>query len=225
MSMSSDTRLQATRPIEPMLRKARMVSGCRSSTYSRRPWKLASPAEPASAIAVTPCASPPWSARTEMSVPPCQTWTCRSAQPGDSQLPLQSSVSAPGSGAARNMPSAPTCSVSGTGPSKPTGLKWGSVRPAMSELPRKARIKRVAQAVAGDLQRQHAERNRDARKENDPVGIADILAAFVDHRTPGWGRGIDANAEERQTRFRQHGVGKNERRLYDDRRGDVAQDV
>ena len=95
MSMSSLTRLQATRPIDPMLRKARMRSRAGSITYSRKPWKFASPAEPASTIVVTPRSTPQSDGRIEMSVPPCHTWACRSVQPGETNAPLPSTTRAP----------------------------------------------------------------------------------------------------------------------------------
>ena len=88
MSISSLTRLQATRPIEPMFRNAKMRSAAGSMTNSRKPAKLASPAEPASTSVTTPRSSPHWRGRIEMSVPPCQTWTCRSHQPGETKAPL-----------------------------------------------------------------------------------------------------------------------------------------
>ena len=47
ISRSSATRLQATRPIEPRFRKALIRSFDGSIMYSRKPWKLASPADPA----------------------------------------------------------------------------------------------------------------------------------------------------------------------------------
>ncbi len=90
MSRSSGTRLQATRPIEPRLRKALIRSLAGSMIYSRKPWKFASPADPASTSVVTPRSAPHSEGRIEISVPPCQIWTCRSTQPGEIQAPLPS---------------------------------------------------------------------------------------------------------------------------------------
>jgi hypothetical protein len=58
--------------------------------YSRKPWKLASPADPASTSVVTPRSAPHSDGRIEISVPPCQICTCRSTQPGEIQAPLPS---------------------------------------------------------------------------------------------------------------------------------------
>jgi len=53
-SISSDTRLQATRPIEAMLRNALIVSAWGSITYSRNTWKFVSPAVPEMRVQVAP---------------------------------------------------------------------------------------------------------------------------------------------------------------------------
>ena len=51
------------------------------------------------------------------------------------------------------------------------------------------------------------------------------LLAARDHRAPRRQLGRNADAEERQARFGEHRVGEDERRLHQDRRGDVVEDM
>ena len=52
---------------------------------------------------------------------------------------------------------------------------------------------------------------------------ADILTASGNHRAPGGDFRADAEAKEREAGFRQHGAGKEERALHEDRRYEVTQ--
>ncbi len=85
-SINSVTCFEATSPGDPRLSNAKTIWFCCWLGFqinSRKPWKLASPADPASTTVVTPLAAPAWFIITPRSVPPYQTWACRSVQPGD----------------------------------------------------------------------------------------------------------------------------------------------
>ena len=60
---------------------------------------------------------------------------------------------------------------------------------------------------------------------HQPDRLVRELLAAGDHRAPGRQRGRNADAEKRQARLGEHGVGEDEGRLHQDRRRDVLQDV
>ncbi len=85
--------------------------------------------------------------------------------------------------------------------------------------------KHVAQHVARHVEAQHRQRDGGARHERGPGRDVEIVARGLDHQPPGGLRRLRAEPEERQARLRQDREGEADRRLDDDRRQDVGQNV
>ena len=64
-----------------------------------------------------------------------------------------------------------------------------------------------------------------AREEHVPPGGVEDLGGVGDHRAPARGRGLDADAEERQRRLEEDVRRDDQRRVDDDRRDEVRQDL
>src|SRR5579872_6098437 len=88
-----------------------------------------------------------------------------------------------------------------------------------------ARVERVAQAVAQDVEGQHRQHDGDAGRDRDPGPGIDQILAVLDDRAPARIRRLDADREERQGRFGQHVDRDHERHENDDRRHHIGQDV
>src|SRR5471032_3127281 len=58
------------------------------------------------------------------------------------------------------------------------------------------RVQRIAQAVAHQVDCQHAEQNGQARQANDPPGALDVVAGRGQHGAPLRGGRLHAQAEE-----------------------------
>src|SRR5947207_5298074 len=87
------------------------------------------------------------------------------------------------------------------------------------------RIEDVAQAVADQIEREHARHDRDARKHRDPRRGLEIGPALVQHVPPGWHRRLGREAEVAQRGLDQDRLGERDRPLHDERRAHVGQDV
>src|SRR4030095_12230229 len=86
-------------------------------------------------------------------------------------------------------------------------------------------IEQVAKAVAHHLERDRGQYDRDAGKNHDPQCLMRELLAARDHRAPRWQIRRHADTEEGQAGFGQHGIREDERRLHEDWRCDVLQDM
>ena len=84
-------------------------------------------------------------------------------------------------------------------------------------------IQRIAQPVAEQVERQHGEQDRKARKRQHPPRALIELQRAGQHRAPFRRRRLRAEAEEAQRRRIQDRGGEAERRLHDQRRQAVRQ--
>ena len=121
-----------------------------------------------------------------------------------------------------------------------SGLTWHFARPPVVDLEYEmdcrrvlretgdlalARVERVAQAVAEQIERQHHEEDRKARPDRHPRRLGQEALRRVEHAAPGRRGRLLAEAEERQRGFGDDGGGDRQRRLHQQRRQDVRQDV
>ena len=84
-------------------------------------------------------------------------------------------------------------------------------------------IERVAQAVAGQVDRDDGDQDREAGQRDDPGIGADEFAGIGEHRAPFRRRRLRAEAEKAEARRLQDGVGDAERGLHDQRREAIGQ--
>src|SRR3954453_3065914 len=114
-------------------------------------------------------------------------------------------------------------------------LCWGAEAPRMSPCrPRRApiavslpapRVEGVLQAVPDEVEREHREEQREAGEEHEPPGDVEDAGGFRDHRAPrGLGR-LHADAEEREGGLEEDVRRDQNRRVDDDRRDEVREDL
>src|SRR5215216_5743152 len=85
---------------------------------------------------------------------------------------------------------------------------WASLAPG---------VERVLQPVADEVEGEHGEEQREAGEEHEPPGVGEQLAGLGDHRAPRRRAAGDADAEERERRLEQD-VGRDQQRRVDDQR-------
>src|SRR3954451_23387189 len=81
---------------------------------------------------------------------------------------------------------------------------------SVSDLDLRARVERVAQAVAEDVEGEHRQEDGDARRERQPGRRADGLGAIGDEVPPGRLGRLHAGAEEREPGLEDDVVGDRE---------------
>src|SRR5499426_3928262 len=92
--------------------------------------------------------------------------------------------------------------------------------------PTQPRIERVAQAVAQQVEAEHREHDRCARKAEDPPGAArEVLVRIGEHRAPLGSRWLGAESEEAEGGGLEDCERDRERRLYYQWRQAVGHDV
>src|SRR5262245_13581980 len=89
----------------------------------------------------------------------------------------------------------------------------------------RARVERVAHAVAEDVQREHRERDRDPGRERDRGPRVEELLTVVDDRAPARVGRLHADREERERRLGQHRDRHHQREEDDHGRHHVGQDL
>jgi hypothetical protein len=67
-----------------------------------------------------------------------------------------------------------------------------------------ARVERVPQPVADEVERQHAQRHRRGREEHQVRRLEQVRARIVQHRPPGGRRRLHAQPQEAQRGLRQY---------------------
>src|SRR5439155_12985711 len=87
------------------------------------------------------------------------------------------------------------------------------------------RIEDVAQAVADQVEREHAHHDRDAREHGDPRSGLEIRSPFVQHVSPRGRRRLGREAEVAQRRLDQDRLRKRDRPLDHEGGHHVGQDV
>src|SRR2546429_98812 len=93
-----------------------------------------------------------------------------------------------------------------------------SVSPLVLDPHLGARVERVAQAVAEDVQREHGQDERDPRDETEPRRGLDLVLPAGDQVSPGRARRAHAGAEEREPRPGDGVVGDGQREEDEDGR-------
>src|SRR5215207_864072 len=73
-----------------------------------------------------------------------------------------------------------------------------------------ARVERVAQPIAREVEAEYREADHRARVDRHPRGVEHIALRIVQHVAPARGRGLDAVAKIAQRRFEQYGRGHRE---------------
>src|SRR5215204_5001455 len=91
--------------------------------------------------------------------------------------------------------------------------------------PSSLRIETVAQAVAGQIETENRERDRQTGKDRDVRGGEDVALGVAQHAAPLWRRLLGSHAEKPERRDEQDRVSETNRRLDHERREDVRQDV
>src|SRR5580704_14376763 len=77
------------------------------------------------------------------------------------------------------------------------------------------RVDEIAQSVAKQVEAEHRDHQRDARKERDPPFTGnDIGGAFCDHDSPFRRRRFDAEADKRQPGGVEDGIAHGQRYLH-----------
>ena len=89
----------------------------------------------------------------------------------------------------------------------------------------RARVERVAEAVADDVQREHRQHDHQAGDDRQQRLRVEQLDPDRDHRSPGGVGRLHAGAEERERRLEEHVVGDRQGEEDDDRRGEVGEDL
>src|SRR4029078_704658 len=93
------------------------------------------------------------------------------------------------------------------------------------ELDRAARIERVTQAVAEEVERDRREENGEAREDQDPdVGLVD-RRRLRQQVAPARRRRLDAQSEEREAGLGEDVRRNEDGRVDDDRRDEVRKEV
>src|SRR3954453_7922454 len=94
-----------------------------------------------------------------------------------------------------------------------------------SQAPRKARIERVAQSVAKQVDRQHRHRQHDPREQHDVIGDLKQAAPLGHDVAPARDGGRGAGAEKGQDRLCDHRRRGDEGALHQQRRQRVGHDM
>src|ERR671930_104039 len=90
---------------------------------------------------------------------------------------------------------------------------------------RRPRVEGVADPVAEQVERENGEQERGAGEGEEPPGAAEDRGRLRDHLAPARLRRIDADAEKRERRLEQDVLRDHQRRVDDDRRDEVRQDL
>src|SRR5581483_9171170 len=110
-------------------------------------------------------------------------------------------------------PAAIARSTPSTARTMPSSVEKCTLRPRISSSGAKshhpARVERIAQPVADEVDRQHGEKDRAAGKQRPVRGDGEVVLGVVKNTAPGRDVGRKAEAEKRQRRF------------GDDRGGDI----
>ena len=118
-----------------------------------------------------------------------------------------------------------TTTSTSTAPSSRADDERDHERHQCSILHLRARVERVAQAVAEDVERDDRQHDRRARDDRQPRRRPDALLALGDQRAPRRVRRLHAGAEERQRRLDQDVVGDDQREEDEHRRRDVREQL
>src|SRR5215208_8332043 len=86
-------------------------------------------------------------------------------------------------------------------------------------------IEGLADAVAEEVEAEDGEEDRHPREEGHPPGRREVGLGLEEHRAPARLPGLRSEAEVRQGSLGDYGVAHRERRLYQQRRQGVRQDV
>src|ERR1700722_1207205 len=89
----------------------------------------------------------------------------------------------------------------------------------------RARVQRIADAVAEDVDRHHGQDEHQPGHEHVREPDRDRRDPLGDHRPPRGVRRLHAGAEVGERRLEQDRVGEDQRDEHDDRRGDVRQQL
>src|SRR5215216_3818354 len=88
-------------------------------------------------------------------------------------------------------------------------------------------IERISKAVAKQIERHDRHYDGQPWKDADPPRLTDEISTLVERQSPGWGRGIDAQTEIGQRRFRENAQTDREGELHrqwgDEVRSDVSE--
>src|SRR6185369_1150328 len=120
-------------------------------------------------------------------------------------------------------------SSTATSAASPTGKSTVSPRTsrrlgsAFTALPLQLRVESVAQAITGEVERQHGDEDRQAGKRHDPPCALDELERARQHRAPFGRRRLRAETEEAERGGVEDRRREAEGRLDDERRGAVGQ--
>ena len=88
------------------------------------------------------------------------------------------------------------------------------------------RVERASRkAVAEQVEGQHQQEDREPRPDRHPRRLVDVVLRGVEHAAPARRRRLLAQSEERQAGLGDDRRGDRERRLHDQRRDDVGEDV
>src|SRR5919197_2599495 len=90
---------------------------------------------------------------------------------------------------------------------------------------RRPRVEGVADPVAEQVERENGEQERGAGESEEPPGGVEDRRRLRDHLAPARLRRIDADTEKRECRLEQDVLRDHERRVDDDRRDEVRQDL
>src|SRR5262249_47303635 len=103
----------------------------------------------------------------------------------------------------------------------------GSVKTPRCEAARstRARIERVAQAVADQVEGKNSKKNCKPRPNRHPGRIDEETLGGIEHAAPRRRGRLLAKAQKRQRRFGDDGGGDRERRLHQQRGQDVRQNM
>src|SRR5438067_10737725 len=107
------------------------------------------------------------------------------------------------------------------------GHSWYSVRSKRggSSWDVHSRIKRIAQAIAEEVEAGHRKRNGKARCNRKPRRAGEIDLSVVEHVAPARGRRLDAVAEIADIGFEQDRLGHVQRRRHHDRRHRIRHEL
>src|SRR5712691_11425651 len=86
-----------------------------------------------------------------------------------------------------------------------------------------ARIERITQPVANQVEAEDRQEDGEARERAEPRGLLEVAAALGQHDSPRRGRRLRAEAEKRERGFDEDGERDRERRLDQERSEAVRQ--
>ena len=88
-----------------------------------------------------------------------------------------------------------------------------------------AGVEEVAEAVADEVEGEDAEGEGEGGEEHEVGGFEEVGAGVVEHGSPGWGGGLDAESEEAEGGFGEDGCGHTDGCLDEKGLEDVGKDV